>query len=554
VILVSLALSPAKAAGHTFSGVMKKVTRNVRWTVLISLILIFGSFVSAAIIQMRRDRAHALDEAAFMESRRAQELASDFAATFDRYAALGAAFANAQANTETSAALSEAGGPALQNIAVLDGEGRPLFEMKRAPTDLLPLDRRTLSSALQGRQVLTADAGKSLVLVFAENSRFVLVQLATRELFPGASMEDDLLATRDGRLLAIGRNWRELPPYEALVLKAPRAVTRKVELSSGRRLVALSPLANWPVTAGASVQAGEALSGWYGALPLYFFFILGPAFAGGGLAVVLVREFERRTRPGSADRLLKAKRNDEAKLLIRLADAERRAVEATRSKTEFITHMSHELRTPLNAIIGFSEVIEQGLFGKAGHPKYEEYAHDIKEAGRKLHAQIDEILDFANLEAGKQPIRLEAVDVGASVQQALSELEGRAFARKIRVSLLSSGPASALADVHALKRTLNNLLANALQYTREGGLVRIQIRTDPDVAIIAIQDNGFGFSSVESNRAGEAFTRFDRPGSPAGTGLGLAIAGSLVRRMGGALNISGKAGEGATAEIRLRCA
>ena len=549
--MVSLALSPAQAADRTFSGVMKRATRNVRWTVLISLVLIFGSFVSAAIIQMRRDRAHALDEAAFMESRRAQELASDFAATFDRFAALGAAFANAQANTETSAALSEAGGPALQNIAVLDDAGRPLFEMKHAPRDLLPLDRGIISSALRERQVFTADAGNSLVLAFPENGRLVLVQLAARELFPAAGMEDDLLATRGGRLLAIGRNWRDLPPYEALALKSPRAVARKVELSSGRRLIALSPLANWPVTAGASVLAGEALSGWYGALPLYFFFILGPAFAGGGLAVVFVREFERRTRPASADRVLKARRNEEAKLLIRLADAERRAVEASRSKTEFITHMSHELRTPLNAIIGFSEVIEQGLFGKAGHPKYEEYAHDIKEAGQKLHAQIDEILDFANLEAGKQPIRLEAVDISAIVRQALSELEGRAFARKIRVSLLSSGPVSALADVHALKRALNNLLTNALQYTREGGLVRIQVRTNTDAAIIAIQDNGFGFSPVESNRAGEAFTRFDRPGSPAGSGLGLAIAGSLVRRMGGALNVSGKAGEGATAEIRL---
>jgi two-component system cell cycle sensor histidine kinase PleC len=365
-------------------------------------------------------------------------------------------------------------------------------------------------------------------------------------------MEDDLLATGDGRILAIGRNWRELPDSGALALRALHSITRKLELSSGRRLVALAPLAKWPVTAGASVEVGDALSGWYGALPLYFFFILGPAFAGGGLAVVFVREFERRTRPASADRLLKAKRNDEAKLLIRLADAERRAVEADRSKAEFITHMSHELRTPLNAIIGFSEVIERGLFGKAGHPKYEEYAHDIKEAGKKLHARIDEILDFANLEAGKQPIRLDALDVSVVVQDAINEIEGRAFSRRIRVSLLASRQVCAITDAHALKRALNNLLANALQYTREGGLVRIQLRTDTDGVVIAIHDNGFGFSPVESTRVGEAFTRFDRPGSVAGAGLGLAIASSLVRRMGGTLNISGKPGEGALAEIRLR--
>ena len=66
--------------------------------------------------------------------------------------------------------------------------------------------------------------------------------------------------------------------------------------------------------------------------------------------------------------------------------------------------MSHELRTPLNAVIGFSEVIAHGLFGPPGHPKYAEYASDIAEAGRGLHAQIGDILEFANIEAGRYPL------------------------------------------------------------------------------------------------------------------------------------------------------
>jgi signal transduction histidine kinase len=550
--LSSIALSPVQAASRTFSGAMKTATRHVRWTVLISIVLIFGSFVSAAVIQMRRDRAHALDQAAFMETRRAQEIASDVSATFDRYAAIGAAFANAQSNTETSAALSEAGGAALQNIAVLDGAGQPLFELKHAPKDLLPLHGSVLSAASGGRAVFSANAGGSIVLAFPQNGRLVLVQLAARELFPQASMEDDLLATRDGRTLALGRNWRELPSADWLALDDPRPETRALDLPSGRRLVALTPVPRWPVTAGASVEVGDALSAWYGALPLYFFFILGPAFAGAGLAVVFVREFERRTRPHSADRLLRAKRNEEARLLIRLADAERRAVEADRSKAEFITHMSHELRTPLNAIIGFSEVIERGLFGKAGHPKYEEYAHDIHQAGQKLHARIDEILEFANLEAGKQSIVLAPVDASVLVRHAMEEAAGRAFSRKIRLSVSLPEIAQVLADEHALHRALNNLLGNALQYTRDGGLVRVQIRNEGENLALCVQDNGFGFSASEAAHAGEPFARFERPGRETGAGLGIAIASSLIRRMGGTLNISGKQGEGAVAEIRLR--
>ncbi len=550
--MASIALSPAHAVSRAFSGAMRAAARNVRWTVLISILLIFGSFICAAVLQMRMDRMHALDQAASIEARRAQELASDFSSTLDRYAALGAAFLNAQMNVETSAALSEAGGPALQNIAVLDGAGQFLFEMKRAPKDILPLPHATLTGALAGRTVFSANAGRSIVLAFAESGRVVLVQLATHELFARSTMEEDLLVTADGQLLAMGHNWRDLPSYDSLALRNRRAETRTLELRSGRRLVALAPLPKWPVTAGASVQVGEALSAWYGALPLYFFFILGPAFAGGGLAVVFVREFERHARPGSADRLLKAKRNEEAKLLIRLADAERRAVEADRSKAEFLTHMSHELRTPLNAIIGFSEVIEQGLFGKAGHPKYEEYAHDINDAGRKLHAKIGDILEFASLEAGKQPINLVALDAAAIARQAIEEAAGRAFSRKIRISVALPETCRAVADEYGLKRALNNLLTNALHYTGDSGLVRVQLRSDDYSVYITIQDNGFGFTSVEAERAGEPFLRFDRPGGLTGTGLGLAIASSLIRRMGGGLNISGKQGEGATAEIRLR--
>ncbi len=550
--MASIALSPGRAANRALSGAMKAASRNIRWTIAISILLIFGSFVSAAVIQMRLDRTHALSQAARIESQRAQELASAFSLIFERFAALGTAFANAEVSAETSAALSDAGGSALQNIAVLDGTGQLAFEMKRPPKDLLPLNREIVSLALNGRAVFGADRGNSIVLAFPDKGRIVLVQLAANALLSPTGMADDVLATIDGRALALGHNWRDLPSYEALALPNVHSESRILELASGRRLVSLARVAAWPVTIGASVQTGEALSAWYGALPLYFFFILGPAFAGAGLAVVFVRELERRTRANSAIRALKAKRNDEAKLLIRLADAERRAVEAERSKAEFITHMSHELRTPLNAIIGFSEVIEQGLFGQAGHPKYAEYAHDISQAGRSLHGKIHDILEFASIEAGRQSIKLSSLEVTAVVRQAIEEIAGRAFSRRIRISVSLPEGAMGLADMLALRRALNNLLANALQFTQDGGAVRVQMRADGEGIIVSIQDNGFGFTTQEVSRAGAPFLRFDRPGGTTGTGLGLAIASSLIRRMGGTLSISGKQGEGALAEIRLR--
>ncbi len=121
--------------------------------------------------------------------------------------------------------------------------------------------------------------------------------------------------------------------------------------------------------------------------------------------------FERQAKAARAIRALKSTRPVEARLMVRLANAERGAMEALRSKSEFIAHMSHELRTPLNAVIGFSEIIANGLFGPPGHPKYGEYARDIAEAGKNLHAKIGDILEFANIEAGRFPLKEEAVEL-----------------------------------------------------------------------------------------------------------------------------------------------
>ena len=156
---------------------------------------------------------------------------------------------------------------------------------------------------------------------------------------------------------------------------------------------------------------------------------------GGWLAALLVGSFERQQKAAQALRSLKAARPAEAKLLVRLAAAERSALEGVRAKSEFIAHMSHELRTPLNAVIGFAEVIEKGVYGPAGHAKYSEYAHDIATAGRGLHARISDILEFANIEAGRYPIALEAVELSELAALITGEHRGRAFSRRIQLAM-----------------------------------------------------------------------------------------------------------------------
>ena len=545
----------AVGTAQSLSGILlwpvRRVAGNIRITVALSVILICGSFAAAAFIQMRNDRVHALSEAASFDGERAQELALDLGGELNRYAAIGAAFTNAASSAETSAALSEAGGTALRNIAILDPRtGLLQSELTSAPKDFLPLPPDTLDEALTGRAIAASRDGKSFAIVFSEGNHIVAVQLDAKALMPSAGEREALLATLTGEVVALGSEWRALPSVDALSLGGDQTqASRVVDVADGRRIVALRRVDGWPLAVAASSRVGEALGAWYGSLPLYFFVIFGPALAGAGLAVIFVREFERRARTAEAVKSLRATNPEQARLLVRLADAERRAVDAERARREFVGHMSHELRTPLNAIIGFSEVIERGVFGQ--HRKYSEYARDIGLAGRELHGKIGDILDFANLEGRKVAPVSAPIDIVPIVRQVVDEAIPTARAKGVRLAVSLPTLAEAAADPTGVHRILSNILRNAMQYSPSGGTIRLQVKNIADAVMINVRDPGLGFSTSELARAGEAFCRFDRPGCTTGVGMGLAVAMRLARGMGGTLRLASVQGESTTAELRL---
>ena len=107
------------------------------------------------------------------------------------------------------------------------------------------------------------------------------------------------------------------------------------------------------------------------------------------------------------------------------------------------------------------------------------------------------------------------------------------------------------ADALGLKRILTNLIVNALQFTPEGGAVRLQIHSEDETVVLSLRDSGYGFGAQEAAKAGLAFAIFKRPGAVTGSGLGLAIALALARRMGGTITLGSGQDEGAQAELRL---
>jgi signal transduction histidine kinase len=497
------------AATWPIAETARFASRHVRVTVVLAVALICGCFAAAAALSMRFDRVHALAQANLFEERRARDILAVVNASLDRMEEAGHAFADGEVGQRAP--------QGVRNIAVYDADGTPL-SMFNGTTSFVRLPRGMVAQARAGRVLIADESLATLALPW--RGEVVAIAFETRALAPASLLERAAVTTASG----------------AALIGTP---VSGVQASQGPIKVTVAP------------DDEGALAAWYGSLPLYLFVILGPALVGAWLASLFVGEFERRARADRAVKALRATEPADAKLLVRLAQAERDAIEAQRSKAEFIAHMSHELRTPLNAVIGFSEIIEREMFGAVGHAKYLEYARDIGAAGRGLHGKIGDILEYANLEAGRYPVAVSDFDVAELASTCVDEQTGRAFSRRIALDFVASPPAIAHADPNAVRRVLTSLLANALAYTPEGGKVSVGVTVEEGAVAVDVRDTGPGFQAEEAARAGNAFRRFDRQGGRTGAGLGLAIAVALARRTGGALKLTSAAGQGTRTELRL---
>jgi signal transduction histidine kinase len=239
---------------------------------------------------------------------------------------------------------------------------------------------------------------------------------------------------------------------------------------------------------------------------------------------------------------------DEARQLSgRLTTALSEADYANRTKTEFLANMSHELRTPLNAILGFSEMIESGIFGPV-NAKYKDYAGDIHRSGLHLLELVNDVLDLAKLEAGKLQLRESDLYLPDLVDECLVLVRGKAEAG--RVSLSRELAALYLrADARATKQVLLNFLSNAVKFTPEDGRVVVRSAITEDGALsLSVSDSGIGMTAAEIEVALSPFGQIDSrlARKHEGTGLGLPICKSLMELHGGTLSVTSKPNAGTT--------
>ncbi|MGF1631521.1 MAG: PAS domain-containing sensor histidine kinase [Kiloniellaceae bacterium] len=244
----------------------------------------------------------------------------------------------------------------------------------------------------------------------------------------------------------------------------------------------------------------------------------------------------------------------ERQLRIARDDAER----ANHAKSAFLANMSHELRTPLNAIIGFSEIMEQGLFGPLGNPQYRGYAEDIRRSASHLLSIISDILDLSKIEAGRMELHEEMIDLAYVVNSCLTIVkESAANAGLALRTLLPEGLPPLYADKRSVRQILLNLLSNSIKFTPSGGSVTVKAKLEPSGGLVLIvRDTGIGMTADGIEIVLQPFGQIESAHTRTrnGTGLGLPISKSLAEIHGGSMTVESEVGKGTSITVRFPAA
>jgi signal transduction histidine kinase len=241
---------------------------------------------------------------------------------------------------------------------------------------------------------------------------------------------------------------------------------------------------------------------------------------------------------------------------------------ANRTKSDFLANMSHELRTPLNSIIGFSEILEDGIAGPIADNQ-KELINDISTSGKHLLSLINDILDLSKVEAGKMELELSEFNLKKLIEDSLVMFKGKAIKHDIKIKAeVEEEIGDIIADERKIKQVLFNLLSNAMQFTPDGGSVRVSARlvnseqylvnskklfnddysltTHGKFVEISVEDTGIGISPEDQKKLFQPFQQIESTltRQHSGTGLGLNLCKNFIELHGGRILVQSEVGTG----------
>lgn len=218
--------------------------------------------------------------------------------------------------------------------------------------------------------------------------------------------------------------------------------------------------------------------------------------------------------------------------------------ELNRLKTQFVNAVSHDLRVPLTSMMGYAEFLEDGIGGGLT-PQQTMFVDQIQKNARRLALMVDDLLDYARMEAGTLKLNLEEADLGARLAEVAQSLNPQVEAAGLTLDLeLPPEPLFACFDVPRIERVLFNLLNNAIKFTSPGGRLKLQLEHDSEGILASVVDTGIGIAAEDQAKLFRPFSQLVGARDKGGTGLGLNIVKLLVEAHGGAVGVSSKPGEG----------
>lgn len=233
--------------------------------------------------------------------------------------------------------------------------------------------------------------------------------------------------------------------------------------------------------------------------------------------------------------------------------AVRKERRANALKSDFIANVSHELKTPLSLIRMFGELLALGRVKDAQTAR--EYAEIIMRESDRLSSQIDNVLDFARIERGKDAYSMREGDLRGVVERAVELCRYRAEQQHLRLELvLPDDPVVAVFDESAMTLLVLNLVENALKYAAvAGAAIRVLLDRHASGLRLQVSDEGPGLTPDEQRRVFERFYRGERArqGPQRGSGIGLSLVKHIAQAHGGRAQVRSELGKGATFEVLL---